>query len=117
MRFEPATTNSFTARGIGYAVTLAAGSATLRLRTADASTAMLEMRLVGGRADAVDCRILTVTSNEAGDNDWEITGKLTLRVRAERAGKGNGRVYTIAVTCKDEAGNVALSTVTVTVPR
>ena len=66
---------------------------------------------------AVDCRILTVTSNEAGDNDWEITGKLTLRVRAERAGKGNGRVYTITVTCKDEAGNVALSTVTVTVPR
>jgi hypothetical protein len=66
---------------------------------------------------AVDCRILTVTSNEAGDNDWEITGKLTLRVRAERAGKGDGRVYTITVTCKDEAGNVALSTVTVTVPR
>ena len=66
---------------------------------------------------AFDCRIVSVSSNEASENDWEITGKLTLAVRAERAGKGSGRTYTITVACKDEAGNVASSTVTVTVPR
>jgi hypothetical protein len=66
---------------------------------------------------AVDCRIVSVTSNEAGDDDWQITGNLTVNVRAERAGKGTGRVYTITVACTDAAGNVATSTVTVAVPR
>jgi hypothetical protein len=66
---------------------------------------------------AVDCRIVSVSSNETGDKDWQITGKLTLNVRAERAGKGSGRIYTITVACKDQAGNVVSSTVTVTVPR
>jgi hypothetical protein len=66
---------------------------------------------------AVDCRIVSVSSNEPAENDWQITGNLTVNVRAERAGKGSGRIYTITVACKDEAGNVASSTVTVTVPR
>jgi hypothetical protein len=73
----------------------------------------------------VTCRIVAVTSNEpisgtgGGDlsPDWEITGDLTLRVRAERSQKGNGRVYTITVRCSDAAGNGTTSTVTVTVPR
>ena len=66
---------------------------------------------------AVDCRIVSVTTNEPDDNDWQITGKLTVNVRAERWGRGDGRVYTIGVACTDAAGNVALSTVTVTVPK
>jgi Right handed beta helix region/K319L-like, PKD domain len=70
------------------------------------------------------CRIVSVTSNEPDDGlgdgdtatDWKITGDLTLDVRAERAGRGTGRVYTITVACTDASGNTSTSTVTVTVP-
>lgn len=71
------------------------------------------------------CTVTGVTSNEAqnglGDGDtptdWLLTGGLTLQLRAERSGKGNGRIYTIAVRCVDAAGNAATSSTTVTVPR
>ena len=71
------------------------------------------------------CSITGVTSNEPqnglgdGDtpNDWLITGPLTLQLRAERSGNGNGRVYTIAVRCTDAAGNAAASSTTVVVPK
>ena len=74
---------------------------------------------------SVSCRIVSVTSNEpengSGDgntnHDWEITGDLTLNVRAERAGSGTGRVYTITVACTDSSGNQSTSSLTVTVPR
>jgi len=32
------------------------------------------------------------------------------------SGKGSGRIYTILITCVDDAGDVATSTATVTVP-
>jgi hypothetical protein len=72
----------------------------------------------------VDCRMIAVQSNEPdnglgdGDaaNDIEITGPLTLNLRAERSGKGSGRVYTITVECVDEVGNKSTKTTTVTVP-
>jgi hypothetical protein len=78
-----------------------------------------------GCAGGVTCRIVSVSSNEplsgtgGGDlsPDWEITGDLTLRLRAERSPKGDGRVYTIIVRCTDAAGNATTSTVTVAVPR
>ena len=66
---------------------------------------------------AVDCRIVSVASNEPGTNGWEITGPLTVDLRAERLGKGDGRIYTITIECKDAAGNVATSMVTVKVPK
>ena len=74
---------------------------------------------------SVSCRIVNVTSNEPVDGlgdgdtslDWEITGYLTVNLRAERAGKGTGRVYTIKIVCVDASGNQATSTVTVTVPK
>jgi serine protease len=75
---------------------------------------------------AVTCRIVAVTSNEptsglgggdVGPNDWQITGALTVNLRAERWHKGSGRAYTITVECTDAAGNRATSMVTVTVPR
>jgi hypothetical protein len=75
--------------------------------------------------DHSSCRIVAVTSNEPEDGlgdgdtspDWEITGNLTLNLRAERSGKGTGRVYTITVECKDSAGNSSTKTATVSVPR
>jgi hypothetical protein len=73
----------------------------------------------------VTCRIVSVASDEpqtglgGGDigPDWEITGSLTLNLRAERWNKGDGRVYTITVRCSDAAGNQSTSFVVVTVPR
>jgi len=71
------------------------------------------------------CRIITVSSNEPenglGDGDtapdWEITGDLTVNLRAERSGTGSGRVYTIMVQCTDTSGNNSTPRmVTVTVP-
>ena len=61
------------------------------------------------------CFISEVTSNEASDGngdgktetDWEITGELTVNVRAERSGKGAGRIYTITVICVDSSGNTS----------
>jgi hypothetical protein len=72
------------------------------------------------------CSIASVSSNEPenglGDGDiapdWNVTGPLRVELRAERSGTGTGRLYTIAVTCTDQAGNIsAPATVTVTVPR
>jgi hypothetical protein len=69
-------------------------------------------------------RIISVSSSEAingtGDGDtapdWEVTGNLTLNLRAERGGKGTGRVYTITVESRDASGNASVQTVTVSVP-
>lgn len=49
--------------------------------------------------------------------DWEYTDNpLAVLLRAERAGGGTGRVYTIIVECTDASGNIASGTVDVTVP-
>jgi hypothetical protein len=69
-------------------------------------------------------RIYAITSNEpvvgAGSGttsfDWQITGQLTVDLRAERSGSGNGRLYTIHIECIDEAGNRSTGIVTVLVP-
>lgn len=69
------------------------------------------------------CQISAVSSNEPvnsqGDGnttpDWQITGALTVNLRAERSGKGSGRVYTIAVECSDASGNSSTKTTTVAV--
>ena len=73
---------------------------------------------------APTCQIVDVTSNEPinglGDGntefDWEITGDLTVNLRAERAGVAIGRVYTIHVECTDDGGNTTTATVDVSVP-
>ena len=67
---------------------------------------------------------LTVTSNEpvngSGDGgtspDWEILDANHVRLRAERSGNSNGRIYTITITATDSAGGSSRQTVTVTVP-
>ena len=59
--------------------------------------------------------------NGTGDGDtapdWEVTGDLTLNLRAERAATGTGRIYTITVESRDDFGNASTRTVTVTVPK
>ena len=78
-------------------------------------------------SDAVgsSLKIVNVTSSEPdnglgdGDtaNDIQITGNLTVNLRAERSGKGNGRVYTITLEARDAAGNTSQATCTVSVPK
>lgn len=68
---------------------------------------------------------LSVSSNEpvngTGDGDtspnWEIVNEHLVRLRAERSGNGNGRVYTIGVTVTDSAGQSSSQTTTVRVPK
>jgi hypothetical protein len=73
---------------------------------------------------------VVVTSNEPqnglGDGDtapdWTgaaidpNTGIITLKLRAERSGSGNGRVYTIAIIATDLSGNSGEASVRVLVP-
>ena len=69
----------------------------------------------------VNCSITNITSNEpingTGDGDtspdWEFVDNHNVRLRAEHAGGGNGRIYTITVTCTDAAGNTSTKTVEV----
>jgi N-acetylneuraminic acid mutarotase len=72
---------------------------------------------------APKCKITSVTSNQPvtqpGDvttPDWEITGDLTLNLRAEFS-RGMDRRYTVTVSCVDASGNTATAHVIVTVPR
>jgi hypothetical protein len=73
----------------------------------------------------VNCVIGSVMSNEpingVGDGDtapdWLIVDSHHVQLRAERAGTGSGRVYTIKVVCTDGSNNVTTKTVTVTVPK
>ena len=58
--------------------------------------------------------------NGTGDGDtepdWGIASAHAVSLRAERAGTGDGRVYTITITAKDAANHRATATTTVTVP-
>jgi Subtilase family len=73
---------------------------------------------------AVSC-VLSVSSNEpvtgVGDGDsapdWMILDERHVLLRAERSGKGSGRIYTIKIDCTDAAGNHTIKTVTVKVPK
>lgn len=68
--------------------------------------------------------IVEVTSNEDinghGDGntepDWMIMGDTGLKLRAERSGNGDDRVYTVRIRCVDASGNGTEHTVEVTVP-
>ena len=88
---------------------------------------MVPVSLAVSVADACDssasCHIKSVTANEPvngiGDGntspDWILTGPLSLELRAERAGNGNGRIYTITVECTDGSGNSSTKAVEVVV--
>jgi hypothetical protein len=87
-------------------------------------TVTLSVDVSDNCGNGTNCQITEVSSNEPvngpGDGntapDWEITGDLTVNLRAERTGKGSGRIYTITVMCTDASGNSSTGTVTVTAP-
>jgi len=82
-------------------------------------------RAIDNCSAAPVCKILSVISNEPvnghGDGntapDWVITGDSVVNLRAERSGKGSGRVYTITVGCADASGNSSSKMTMVTVPK
>jgi len=68
-------------------------------------------------APAIAC-MLDVTSNEpvGASPDWEIVDAHHVRLRSERRGGGDGRTYTITVTCSDGVGQSVSRDVKVNVP-
>jgi hypothetical protein len=72
----------------------------------------------------ITCSI-TVTSDEpengTGDGDlapdWDILNDHHIKLRAERAGNGDGRIYSVKVNCTDAHGNTASGTRIVLVPK
>jgi hypothetical protein len=88
-----------------------------------------KMRCVKVMVEAEDCsdftwRITQITSNEPADGlgdgntsvDWQIVRAHKALLRAERAGGGSGRIYTLTVEVTDASGNSTNGTVQVTVP-
>jgi DNA/RNA endonuclease G (NUC1) len=80
---------------------------------------------VSDLGDPAPACALSVTSSEPVDGmgdgdtapDWEIADAHHLRLRAERAGGGTGRVYTVVAACQDRAGNRSQRAAAVTVPK
>jgi N-acetylneuraminic acid mutarotase len=103
------------------------GSATLTVHVVDtvapAISGVVPSQATHGIDSAPVCQIASVASSEPvnglGDGDaapdWAVTGALSVDLRAERAGTGPGRVYTITVQCVDDSGNTATAVAQVTV--
>jgi len=79
---------------------------------------------VTDNCSAATWSVTGISSNEpvngTGDGDtepdWSIAGAHGVSLRAERAGSGSGRTYTITITARDVAGNTSTGTTTVAVP-
>ncbi len=80
---------------------------------------------VDNSGSPVTSEIVSVTSNEPDDGlgDGDTAGDIrdirraSVRLRAERSGLGDGRLYTITVRSVDAHGNAATATVGVSVPK
>ncbi len=88
---------------------------------------MVDVMVSYGSTDncgATSCKVF-VSSNEPQnglgdgdvDHDWEVIDNHHIRLRAERSGNGEGRIYTITVACTDASGNTLTNSTTVTVPK
>ena len=84
-----------------------------------ASGKMVAVKVSVSASDNLDpapiSKITAVTCNQTATSDWQITGDLSLNLRAKKTG-GAKRIYTITVTTTDASGNAATATTTVTVP-
>jgi predicted extracellular nuclease len=86
---------------------------------------MVDVATAFGVSDASGLATCTiaVSSNEAtnaaGDGntsfDWVIVSTSHVQLRAERSGRGTGRIYTLTLRCSDNAGNQSVAATTVTV--
>ena len=69
---------------------------------------------------APSCAIASVTNSEPPssglDPDVQVTGSVTMLLRASRLGSGTGRIYMMTVRCTDASGNAATAQVFVRVP-
>jgi len=81
---------------------------------------LVPVRIVARAIDLIDphptAHIVAVSSNEPAHHDWEITGPLSVKLRAEHSGHHTDRVYTITVEAQDASGNTTTGTVEVAVP-
>jgi N-acetylneuraminic acid mutarotase len=62
------------------------------------------------------CNISSISSNEPGPGEFQISGNLTANLKADRNAAGTGRTYTITVQCKDPSNNTSSADVHVAVP-
>ncbi|MHC4570840.1 MAG: TolB family protein [Planctomycetota bacterium] len=62
--------------------------------------------------------LVDITMNEDGatEDDIQVKGDGSIYLRAERSGKGIGRIYTITYQAVDDSGNVSIGSADVTVP-
>lgn len=83
---------------------------------------MVPVEVITTAVDACDaepvCSISSIVSNEPDKRgaDIEITGDSTARLKSRRLGKGDDRIYSISVECRDARGNSTSGTTFVTVP-
>jgi len=79
-----------------------------------------KVELVSVESNEPDNAKGTVSSGVGGDgntmNDVVIVDDYHFGMRAERSGRGGGRIYTLTYRATDMAGNTTLATCTVTVP-
>lgn len=59
-----------------------------------------------------------VMGNGSGNTtpDWQVINTNNIKLRAERDGGGDGRIYTLTLTCRDQLNNSTTSTTSVEVP-
>ncbi|MBL7049824.1 MAG: hypothetical protein ISR96_09960 [Nitrospira sp.] len=73
-------------------------------------------------ADVISNEPVEGTGGDDIGPDWTVptidqtTGTITLQLRSERSGNGNGRVYTVIITAEDIAGNASSTNVNISVP-
>jgi hypothetical protein len=88
---------------------------------------MVAVRIKANASDSAGGQVklsAKVSCNEPAKRgqDWtepvinQKTGVISLSLRATRLGKGNGRIYTIAITATGTEGNSTTKSITVTVP-
>ncbi|GAB3021526.1 T9SS type A sorting domain-containing protein [Spirosoma pulveris] len=122
---EPAKTCSFTVTVVDRQAPTITGLSVSSNRLWPANHKMVDVALTYTVLD--NCKataVLSVSSNEsqtgADDDtpeDWQIVDANHVKLRAERAGNGNGRIYTITITATDASGNKSVQTTQVTVPK
>ena len=123
-------TSASVTRTVIVADTIAPAIASFRMTPDLVTVPNHEMFLASASYSATDASgstscTLAVDSNEGlngpGDGntlqDWLVISPTLVQLRAERSGRGSGRIYTITVTCIDPAGNAASARTAVTISK